>query len=64
VEVAGETVSPSADGHFTVPLTLKEGRNTVSVRAVSVSGGKQEESRDVLLDTTPPKLGLDQDIWK
>lgn len=64
VEVAGETISPSADGHFSVPLTLKEGRNTVSVRAVSVSGGKQEESRDVLLDTTPPKLGLDQDIWK
>jgi hypothetical protein len=64
VEVDGETLSPSADGHFSRPLTLKEGRNTISVRAVSVSGGKQEEARDVLLDTTPPKLGLDQDLWK
>lgn len=64
VEVEGETLYPESDGRFSTTVTLKEGRNAVHVRALSVSGGKQEESRDIHLDTSPPKLQVDSEIWK
>jgi hypothetical protein len=64
VEVEGETLFPEPDGRFSHTVTLKEGRNAVHVRALSISGGKQEESREIHLDTTPPKLGVDPGIWK
>jgi hypothetical protein len=64
LEVAGESFSPGPDGRFTHTVSLDEGRNAVRVRAVSVSGAKHEEAKDILVDTTPPKLGLDPELWK
>ncbi|XXF80761.1 FecR domain-containing protein [Myxococcaceae bacterium GXIMD 01537] len=64
LEVAGEVFSPDAEGRFTHTIPLREGRNTVRVSASSVGGVKQEDTREIVLDTTPPKAELDPEIWK
>lgn len=64
IEVGGETLFPSPDGSFQGTVTLREGRNTVRVRAVAVGGRQQEESREIHLDTQPPRLDVDSEIWK
>jgi hypothetical protein len=64
LEVGGESFSPGPDGQFTRTIALDEGRNAVTIRAVSVSGAQHEEAKDILVDTTPPKLGLDPELWK
>lgn len=64
VEVGGEPLSPDAEGRFSRTLPLAEGRNSLRVRAISVGGGALEEAREVIVDTTPPKLGLDPELWK
>ncbi|MCY1022164.1 FecR domain-containing protein [Pyxidicoccus sp. MSG2] len=73
VEVDGVTVAPDAQGHFERKVVLREGRNTVDVRAVGVGavggvdGGvkriEQRDKQDVVVDTTPPPLKTDPDIW-
>jgi hypothetical protein len=64
VEIDGESFSPDPDGRFSRELQLKEGRNTVDISAVSVSGTRQRETREVTVDTTPPRVGIDPELWK
>ncbi|MBZ4421711.1 FecR domain-containing protein [Myxococcus sp. RHSTA-1-4] len=64
VEVDGVSITPDAQGHFERKLSLREGRNTVDVRAVGVGRIEQRERQEVVVDTTPPPLKTDtQDIW-
>ena len=64
VEVDGVTVRTDAQGHFERKVALREGRNTVDVRAVGVGRIEQKDRQDVTVDTTPPPLKTDtQDIW-
>ncbi|MCP3137480.1 FecR domain-containing protein [Pyxidicoccus xibeiensis] len=64
VEVDGVTLIPDAQGHFERKVALREGRNTVDVRAVGVGRIEQRDRQDVVVDTTPPALKTDtQDIW-
>ncbi|QSQ25230.1 FecR domain-containing protein [Pyxidicoccus parkwayensis] len=64
VEVGGVTVTPDAQGHFERKVVLREGHNTVDVRAVGVGRIEQRDKQDVVVDTTPPPLKTDtQDIW-
>jgi hypothetical protein len=64
VEVDGVTVKPDAQGRFERKVALREGHNTVDVRAVGVGRIEQRDKQDVVVDTTPPPLKTDtQDIW-
>lgn len=64
VEVDGVTVKTDAQGFFERKVALREGRNTVDVRAVGVGRIEQKDRQDVVVDTTPPPLKADtQDIW-
>lgn len=64
VEVAGKTATVGADGRFVQSLTLVEGKNAVDIRAQSIGGVTENVSRQVLVDTTPPKVGVDPDLWR
>jgi hypothetical protein len=64
VEVAGKTITPDADGHFSYTVLLQEGRNPVSVNAVSVGGLRQEETRDLKVNTRGPRLKVREDLWE
>ncbi|NMO14076.1 hypothetical protein HPC49_07595 [Pyxidicoccus fallax] len=64
VEVDGVAIAPDAQGNFERKVKLREGRNTVDVRAIGVARIEQRERQDVVVDTTPPPLKTDtQDIW-
>jgi len=64
VEVDGVTVTPDAQGHFERKVSLREGRNTVDVRAVGVGRTQHRASKEVVVDSTPPALKTNtQDIW-
>lgn len=64
VEVDGVTVTPDAQGHFERKVALREGHNTVDVRAVGVGRIEQRDRQELVVDTTPPPLKTDtQDIW-
>jgi hypothetical protein len=63
VEVQGKAVKVDATGHFTLPMQLSEGRNGVEVKTRAVGGLTREEKHDVYVDTTPPRVGVDPDIW-
>jgi hypothetical protein len=64
VEVDGASLTPDADGRFEHPVTLREGRNTVDVRAVGVGRVEQRERQELIVDTTPPALKTEtRDIW-
>lgn len=65
VEVDGVSLTPDAQGRFERKVQLKEGRNTVDVRAVSVGRTEGHERQDLVVDTTPPAFKPEtQDIWK
>jgi hypothetical protein len=64
VEVAGKVVQTDERGHFQVPVSLSEGRNALEVRARSVGGLGAGAQREVKVDTTPPRMGIDPDLWK
>jgi hypothetical protein len=64
LEIAGQPLTPDAQGRFEQKLELEEGANTLHVRAQSVGGTSQELHRQVVVDTTPPRLGLDPGLWK
>ncbi|MBF5044225.1 FecR domain-containing protein [Aggregicoccus sp. 17bor-14] len=64
LEVAGQPLTPDADGRFQRTVELKEGTNTLQVRAEGVGGAVHEEHRQVVVDTTPPRVGLDPGLWK
>jgi hypothetical protein len=64
VDVAGKRVPTDNEGRFSHSLSLKEGANTVQVRAVSVGGLRQENQRELTVDTTPPgKVTVDPRMW-
>ena len=64
LEVAGQPVSPDAEGRFRQTVELREGRNDVLVRVQGVGGTTHTERRQVVVDTTPPRVGLDPGLWK
>ena len=64
LEVAGTPLSPDAEGRFRQTVELQEGRNDLRVRVRSVGGVVEEEHRQVDVDTTPPRVGLDPGLWK
>lgn len=63
VEIADQVVTSDADGRFEAEVGLREGPNALNVRARAVGGATKEASRDVRVDTTAPKVGLDRDLW-
>jgi hypothetical protein len=64
VEVGGKVVTPDAKGRFSHTVPLQEGRNPVSVRALSVGGLRQEEQRELKVDTRAPSVKFDDGLWK
>lgn len=64
LEIAGKPVHVDATGKFSAPVQLTEGKNTLSVRARSVGGLMEESTSQVNVDTTPPPMGVDKDLWK
>jgi hypothetical protein len=63
LQIMGKTVRVDANGHFSKELQFTEGKNPVTIENRSVGGPAREEKRDVYVDTTPPKVGVDPDIW-
>lgn len=63
VDVGGRIVPTDEQGRFSQVMSLQEGTNSVQVRAISVGGLRQEEKRDLTLDTTPPPVRVDPGIW-
>ena len=61
--VMGRTVPTDSSGHFEVPVNLREGENTVSVRALEVGGKQAQQSAQVRVDTTAPDLKVKPN-WK
>ena len=64
VEVQGKIVTVDDRGHFEVPISLKEGRNGLSVKARSVGGTEAKASGSVELDTTVKAPTIDPGLWK
>ena len=64
VEVQGRIVSVDERGHFEVPVSLKEGKNSLSVQARSVGGTQATSSAAVELDTTVRAPTIDPGLWK
>lgn len=64
IEVAGKVVHTDARGDFKTRVRLAEGRNDVSVHAKTVGGIEALERREVHVDTTPPAVGIDPNLWK
>lgn len=64
VQVDGRAVRTGADGRFSTKVTLGEGRNDVAVRAKHVGGAEAVERREVRVDTTPPAVGIDPNLWE
>ena len=64
LQIMGKTVRVDAGGQFSQPVQFTEGKNQVQVHSRSVGGMVREEKHDVYVDTTPPKVGVDPDIWK
>jgi hypothetical protein len=64
VEVQGRIVTVDEKGHFEVPVSLKEGKNALEVRARSVGGVDAKASGGVELDTTVKAPTIDPGLWK
>jgi hypothetical protein len=65
VLIDGKSVLPDAEGRFSVPVSLKEGKNRVRVSARSVGGLQSEDQAELSVDTTPPKgVTVDPGLWK
>lgn len=64
VEVQGRIVTVDDAGRFEVPVTLKEGKNPLSVRARGVGGIEVKSSGLVELDTTVKAPTIDPGLWK
>ncbi|MCY1079390.1 hypothetical protein [Archangium lansingense] len=63
VAMGGRIIPTDEEGRFSQVLPLREGPNSVQVQALSVGGLRQEEKRDLTLDTTPPSVKVDPGIW-
>jgi hypothetical protein len=64
VQVDGKRVTVDAKGAFVTHVALKEGKNSLVVKARSVGLATQMDQRDLVVDTTPPKVGVDRQVWK
>lgn len=64
LEVQGKVVQADEKGAFKVPVTLKEGKNRVEVRAKSVGQLEGSSKHDVELDTTVKPTTIDKNLWK
>lgn len=64
VEVQGRIVTVDDAGRFEVPVSLKEGKNPLSVRARGVGGIEAKSSGLVELDTTVKAPTIDPGLWK
>ena len=64
VEVQGQIVTVDEKGHFEVPISLKEGKNALSVKARSVGGTEAKSLGSVELDTTVKAPTIDPGLWK
>ncbi len=64
VEVQGRIVMVDDAGRFEVPVSLKEGKNPLNVRARSVGGIEAKQSGLVELDTTVKAPTIDPGLWK
>ncbi len=64
VEVQGRVVTVDERGRFEAPVTLKEGKNAVRVRARSVGGLGASSSSAVELDTTVKAPTIDKNLWE
>lgn len=63
VQVAGRVVRAGADGRFSHPVQLAEGRNAINVTAVEVGGSRASTDADLQVDTRDPSIGIDRDVW-
>jgi len=64
VEVQGRIVTVDERGHFELPVSLKEGKNPLSVRARGVGGHEAKSAGEVELDTTVKPTTIDKNLWK
>lgn len=64
LEVQGRIVRVDADGRFEAPVTLKEGKNPLSIRARGVGGVEAKSEGQVELDTTVKPTTIDKNLWK
>lgn len=64
VEVQGKIVTVDERGHFEVPVSLKEGKNGLVVKARGVGGHEAKSAGDVELDTTVKPTVIDRNLWK
>ena len=64
VVLGGEQVEVQPDGRFTHVIVLREGRQTLSARALGVAGKAAAEGPAVVLDTRAPDARFDtRDLW-
>lgn len=64
VVLGGERVEVQPDGRFTHVIVLREGRQTLSARAMGVAGKASSDGPAVVLDTRAPDARFDtQDLW-
>ncbi len=64
VEVQGRIVTVDERGHFEVPVSLREGKNGLSVKARGVGGHEAKSAGEVELDTTVTAPTIDKNLWK
>lgn len=57
VKVNGKAATVGADGSFSVPVTLTEGENEITVTAMDSAGKTTTVKRTVILDTAAPVIG-------
>lgn len=64
VILGGERVEVQPDGRFTHVIVLKEGRQTLTARAMGVAGKAASDGPAVVLDTRAPDARFDTaDLW-
>lgn len=64
VILGGERVEVQPDGRFTHVIVLREGRQTLTARAMGVAGKASSEGPAVVLDTRAPDTRFDtRDLW-
>ncbi len=64
VVLGGERVEVRPDGRFTHAIVLREGRQTLTARAVGLAGSAASEGPAIVLDTRAPDARFDtRDLW-
>jgi hypothetical protein len=63
LELAGQSFFPDKDGNFKRAVSLKEGENQVTIKALSVGGARDEASRKFDVDTLAPDIKSIKTPW-